>query len=167
MSIIKTITVDDFYDMDEARRLFHVANFLPFVTKEYGEEINDFNMVPENADQLFSRALNINMHVIEKDSGVFRKPVHFIHFESFEKLNEWIFVVALDHTTFDLYEHESGVKNALEGYKFNYRNLFEWNHRVNYQLAPSQGILFRPWLFHSFTSGMIQSFKLEEVENDL
>lgn len=164
MSIIKTITVDEFYSADEASRIFRAINNLRFDQKEFGQEIHDFNMIPENADALFYRALNIKMHVIEEQSGVFRKPEHFIHFESFERSNEWLFVVALDHTTFDLYEHVSGAKSAIDGYQFNYRNLFEWNHCVNYQLAPSQGILFRPWLFHSFTSGMTQVFRLEELE---
>jgi hypothetical protein len=40
--------------------------------------------------------------------------------------------------------------------------LFEWDLKTNYLLDPGQGILFRPWLFHSFDTGLIQMFRLRE-----
>jgi hypothetical protein len=165
MALIKTMTIDEFYTKEEAKRIHSVINNLSMTKVEFGKELENFNMVPENANQLFSRALNIPVEVIEERSGIFRNPEWFIHFEEFDSLNEWLFVVAIDHTTFDLYEHQSGAKSALDGYKFNYKNLFEWNHCVNYQLAPSQGIFFRPWLFHSFISNLIQVFRLKQ-KND-
>jgi len=164
MALIKTMTVDDFYKPEEARRITAVIDALPhFKQFDFGTELVDFNMVPVDADQLFSKTLNMSVTVIKENSGIFRRPEHFIHFEPFDTLKEWIFVVALDRTIFNIYEHQSGSNNALQGFKFNYRNLFEWNLTVDYQLGPSQGIFFRPWLFHSFTSGLIQVFRLREV----
>jgi len=156
------MTIDEFYTEKETKSLYQIAKNLRFSDKEFGKEIENFNMVPEEADKMFSDALNIPMTVISDRSGIFRVPEFFIHFEPFESTDEWLFVVAIDLTTFDIYEHESGIKSALQGHKFNYRDLFQWNHCVNYQLAPSQGVFFRPWLFHSFQSGLIQIFRLRE-----
>jgi hypothetical protein len=104
----------------------------------------------------------MDVTVIDERSGVFRKPKQFVHFEGFDSFNEWIFVVALQQSTFNIFEHQSGATSAIDGYKFNYMNLFEWDLTVNYVLKPGQGILFRPWLFHSFDNGLIQSFRLNE-----
>lgn len=160
--MIKTLTVDDFYSSDEAFRLQNVVKGLPFVENEFGLEIKDFNMVPGDADQIFSNTVNKGITVIDEQSGVFRIPKLFIHFESFDSPNEWLFVVALENSTFNLFEHKTGVVNALQEHKFNYRNLFEWDLTVNYLLKPGQGIFFRPWLFHSFDQGLIQTFRLQE-----
>lgn len=160
--MIKTMTVDNFYTQEQATNLTMVVWDLNKEKSEFGMEIPNFNMVPAKADALFSKVLNKKVKVIDERSGIFRFPELFIHFESFDSPKEWLFVTALQHSTFNLYEHQSGVVNALQDYKFNYRNLFEWNLTVNYQLSPGQGIFFRPWLFHSFDSGLIQIFRLLE-----
>lgn len=160
--LVKIITVDGFFSNEEAIRLSNITYNLQYVKKDFGEEIENFNMVPEDANEMFSNILNTKIEVNEDKSGIFRIPERFIHFEEFSDTNEWIFAVALQDSTFDVFEHQSGIKSALGGYKYNYRNLFEWNHKINYQLAPGQGVLFRPWLFHSFDCGLIQIFRLTE-----
>ena len=159
------MTIDGFYSQEEATNIENVTFNLQYKPTEFGEEIPEFNMVPENADELFSKVLKIPVTVKEEESGIFRLPNrgNMIHFESFGSLKEWIFVVALQQSTFNVYEHQSGAVSALDGYKFNYMNLFEWDLMVNYILKPGQGVFFRPWLFHAFDSGLIQIFKLEEV----
>ena len=151
MSMIKTMTIDGFYSKEEAQRLSLIVNSLSFVQSEFGKEIENFNLTPENPNQLFSSVLNKNVELIEEQSGVFRRPDLFIHFESFESPKEWMFVVALENSTFNIFEHQSGAKNALDGYNFKYRNLFEWDLTVNYLLEPGQGVFFRPWLFHTLS----------------
>lgn len=162
MSIIKTITVDGFYTEEYACNTADVVLSLQYSPSEFGQEIINFNMIPESADELFSTVLNRKVTVIEDSSGVFRIPKLFIHFEGFDSVNEWLFVVALQESTFNLFEHQRGAKTALDNYKHNYQNLFEWDLTVNYQLKPGQGIFFRPWLFHSFNNGLIQTFRLRE-----
>lgn len=162
MHLIKTITIDNYFTQEEATRLSDIVFNLKYSDYEFGKQINNFNMVADDASELFSQVLNKNITVIDELSGIFRFPKHFIHFESFTNLNEWLFVVALQNSTFNIFEHQSGAKSALDNYKFNYRNLFEWNLTVNYLLQPGQGILFRPWLFHSFDNGLIQVFRLKE-----
>lgn len=163
--LVKIIAVDDFFSKDEAQRLCNITYDLQYVQKEFGKEIENFNMVPQDCDIMFNNILGTKVEVVEDLSGVFRKPDNFIHFEPFDSTNEWVFVVALQQTTFNVFEHKSGTQNALQDYKYNYRNLFEWNNVVNYELEPGHGILFRPWLFHSFSTGHIQLFRLKE-KND-
>ena len=160
--LVKIITVDGFFNQDEAIRLCNITYNLQYVEMDFGKQIENFNMVPENSNEMFSNILNTTIEVEEDRSGVFRVPERLIHFEDFSGQDEWIFAVALQSSVFDVFEHSTGVTNALHGYKFNYRNLFEWNHKINYHLDPGQGIIFRPWLFHSFDSGLIQVFRLKE-----
>lgn len=162
--LVKIMVVDGFLTEDDGIRLKNVVNNLPFVPCEFGEQIENFNMVPENANELFSSILGTKMIVDEDNSGIFRKPVTWIHFEGFDSTNEWLFACALSETTLNIFEHQSGATTALDGYQFNYRNLFEWDLQLNFVLKPGQGILFRPWLFHSFNGGLIQQFKLREEQ---
>lgn len=164
--LVKIITVDGFFSKEEATRLCNITYNLQYVDNNFGKQIENFNMVPEDSNEMFSNILGTTIEVDEDNSGVFRIPERFIHFEEFVNTNEWIFAVALQPSTFDVFEHQSGAVNALHGYKYNYRNLFEWDHKINYQLDPGQGVLFRPWLFHSFDCGLIQVFRLREKDGD-
>jgi hypothetical protein len=164
--LVKIITIDGFFSQEEATRLGEITRNLQYTQNQLGQEIEHFNMIPENANEMFSSILNTKIEVDEDRSGIFRKPELFIHFEEFDTLDEWVFVCVLEHTMFNIYQHESGAKSALDGYQFNYRNLMEWgsNTKVSYELLPGEGVLFRPWLFHSFSGGLIQIFRLKERE---
>lgn len=163
--LVKIITVDGFLNKNDGDRLANIVRGLQYVNKEFGKEIPNFNMIPENANEMFGNILNTKIEVDEELSGVFRRPELFIHFEGFDALNEWIFVCALEQSMFNIYEHESGARSALDGYNFDFRNLLEWgsNTKVSYDLNPGEGVLFRPWLFHSFSGGLIQLFRLKEI----
>jgi hypothetical protein len=163
MAEIKTISVEDFYTKEGAQNIATAIFNLKYSNYEFGKQIDNFNLIPQNANELFSNVLNKKVSVIEESSGIFRIPKHFIHFEGFNSSNEWLFVIALQPSTFNIFEHKSGAISALDKYDHNYRNLFEWNLTVNYLLNPGQCIFFRPWLFHSFDAGLIQLFRLEEI----
>jgi hypothetical protein len=162
-NIVKIISLDDFYTQEEALKLNSVVCNLKYEESELGKEIKDFNLIPEDIDKTFSNILNTNIITKKEISGVFKYPYSFIHFESFETNNEWIFVVALDETMLNIYENKNGPKTALDEYKLQYRNLHEWDLIVSYMLKPGQAIMFRPWLFHSFSGGLVQQFRLEEI----
>lgn len=165
MAFLKTITIDDFYTKEEGIMMSKVIlPLLQFTENDLGQDLQNFNMVPPDANEIFSKVLNKKINVNMEKSGVFRIPnlSSFVHFEEFESVNDWLFVVAIEHTTFNVFEHKSGAKNATEGYEFAYKNLFDWNLTLNHLLEPGQGIFFRPWLFHSFNSGLIQIFRLKE-----
>lgn len=164
MAFIKTLTIDDFYTAEGAYNLSLVARSLQFVQKSLGREIENFNHVPDDLSDIISRTIARKVEVDLDRSGVFRFPDVFVHFEDFETTKDWMLVVALDQTYFNIYEHKDGARNALEEYQFPYMDLFQWNVKVNYELEPGQAVFFRPWLFHSFTGNLIQIFRLRDVE---
>lgn len=166
MSIAKLIHADNFFLDGESEKLLAIGQHLPYVEKEYGLEVDQFNLTFPELDPIFSRLVGEEVTVDEERSGIFRRPMNCrIHFESFKSLNEWCFIIALEKTTFNLYNHlESfGVVNArsaLDGYQWNYNNLFEWDYYTNILLEPNQGVIFRPWLFHSLENGIVQYYRL-------
>jgi hypothetical protein len=160
-SIVKLIHADNFFPGDDAMHYRNAVLDLQYTEAEYGLEIPNFNMIPLGLEPVFSKVLGEPVVLDRERSGVFRRPMNcIIHFEGFDSLNEWCFLVALERTTFNLYHHLSGATSALDGYKFNYRNLFEWDYDVNIILQPNQGVFFRPWLFHSIEDGLVQYYKL-------
>ena len=160
--LVKIITVDGFFTGEQANILTAATYNLKYVETEFGKEIPNFNMVSPEFDQQISAITNTILEVNESQSGFFRIPKSFIHFEGFDGTDEWVFAVALQRSTFNVFEHNTGITSALEGYKYNYNDLFQWDLKINYVLDPGQGVLFRPWLFHSFDSGLIQTFRLKE-----
>lgn len=166
MSVAKLIHADNFFIPEEAERLSIIGKNLKYVEKEYGLEIDNFNLTFPGLDDTFSKLVNEEVMVDEERSGIFRKPLNCqIHFESFDTLNEWCFIIALERTTFNLYNHlESygviNARSALDGYKWNYKNMFEWDYYANILLERNQGVIFRPWLFHSLEDGLVQYYRL-------
>jgi hypothetical protein len=166
MSLAKLIHADNFFVPEEAKKLLLISKSLPFTEKEYGLEVDQFNLTFPGLDPIFSKLVGEEVTVDEERSGIFRKPTNcLIHFESFDTLNEWCFIIALERTTFNLYNHleKFGVINArsaLDEYRWNYQNLFEWDIYTNILLEPNQGVIFRPWLFHSIENGLVQYYRL-------
>jgi hypothetical protein len=164
--MVKLIHADNFLNPQDAQRAAAVVLGLNFTPKSYGLELENFNMVLDRLEPVMSRVLGERVVIDHKRSGVFRRPLNnVIHFEEFDSPNEWAFVCALERTTLNLYHHinssgEVDAETALQGYSFNYMNLFEWNLHTNIMLEPSQGVFFRPWVFHSLDQGMIQYYRL-------
>jgi len=169
-TMVKLIHADGFFPPGDAEKYALATGALRYTWKPYGHEIENFNMIFKDSEQVLSKVLGEKVIVHPTRSGVFRRPSQFVHFENFESLDEWCFVVALEKTTFNTYHHlksglgESGVidaKTALEGHQFNYRNLLEWNVENNVVLEPNQGVFFRPWVFHSLSEGkLVQYYRL-------
>jgi len=160
--LVKIITVDGFFTHEQANSLVASTYNLEYVSTEFGKEIPNFNLISPNFNESASAMLNTSIEVDESRSGFFRLPENFIHFEGFDSTDEWVFAVALQQSTFNVFEHKSGATTALHGHKYNYRDLFQWDLKINYVLDPGQGVLFRPWLFHSFDTGLIQTFRVTE-----
>jgi hypothetical protein len=168
-SMVKLIHADGFFAPGDAERYVNVISGLNFVEKQYGHELENFNMIFSGLEPIFSKVLGERVVIDNKRSGIFRKPINnVIHFEEFDSLNEWCFVIALQKTTLNLFYHlkkdgeyrEFDAKTALDEWKFNYRNMFEWDYHTNILLEPNQGIFFRPWVFHSLEDGLVQYYRL-------
>lgn len=169
-AMVKLIHADGFFKQEEAEKFKYLIGRLHFTEKDYGYEIENFNQILSGLEPIMSKVLGEKVVIDHKKSGIFRKPKQFVHFENFESLNEWCFVVALDKTTFNMFHHlKSGVgeqgeidaRSALDGWQFNYRNFMEWNVETNIVLEENQGVFFRPWMFHSLDEGkLVQYYRL-------
>jgi len=165
---IKTILADNFYPENDAEVLYNVTLDLSYVETNYGYEIPQFNFVQGGVLEVCEHIIGEPLIMLPEVSGTFRKPMHGIHFEGFKHPDEWCFIVSLDYTEclFNYYSHSSGAQNALQGYQFAYKNLFEWVLDGSVILKRNQGIFFRPWMFHSMEHGLVQYFRFRTKSAD-
>lgn len=165
------IHLRDFFPDSEAENCFYAVENLSFSTfSEYGIEIPQFNLVFPDLDMVVGKMLGDFINIDSEISGVFRKPFGgMIHFESFTNLKEWRMIVALEDTTFKVYRHKSGIKNALELTEES--NVIwmnnaedetgEWEEETVIKLRQNDAIFFRPWIFHSLDHKIILSYTLQ------
>lgn len=164
--MVKMLHADGFFPAGDVESCVAAVKDTKFTEKEYGYELDHFNMVLGGLEPILSKVLGERVIVEHSRSGIFRKPFNnIIHFEDFDSLNEWCFIVALEKNTLNLFHHknklgETDAKTALEGYQFNYRNLFEWDLHTNVLLEPNQGVFIRPWVFHTLDSNLVQYYRL-------
>lgn len=170
--MVKLIHADGFFPNNDANNLKNLADGLQFVQQPYGYEVPNFNLIFPDSESIFYKVLGERVTVDPKRSGVIRKPNNNeIHYEHFDSTEEWCFVVALEPTTINFWYHldpkgEIGslgtpdCRHALQGVDFNYHNLFEWNIHTNIVMETNQGLFFRPWVFHSLESGLVQYYRL-------
>jgi hypothetical protein len=165
-TMVKLIHADNFLKRAETENLVNVVQDLRFSPKDYGWELENFNMVMDRLEPLMSKVLGERVVIDHKKSGLFRRPLNnVIHFEESDSANQWAFVCALEKNTINFYHHinqtgQVDAESALQGVHFNYRNLFEWKLHTNVQLEPTQGVFFRPWTFHSLDQGLVQYYRL-------
>ena len=170
--MVKLIHADGFFPNNDAENLKNLAQGLQFVPKPYGYEIENFNLIFPDSEIILHKVLGERVIVDPKRSGVIRKPNNnAIHFENFESTEEWCFIVALEPTEVNFWHHidpkeglgdfsKADGYHALQEIKYNYSNLFEWKIHTNILLEQNQCLFFRPWVFHSLYSGMIQYYRL-------
>jgi hypothetical protein len=168
---IKLIHADGFFPKGEAEALCSVVQGIQYEEKEYGLEACHFNLILPDIHLVFSKILGEEVIIDRKRSGIVRKPFdNMIHFESFEDPNEWCFILALERTTLNIYKHvedmrygeydKSDSKNVLQGFQFNYRNIFEWDITTNIILDANEGVFIRPWVFHSLWDRTVQYYRI-------
>jgi len=170
-TMVKMLTADDFFpegDVEKLRDCISASNFVPCA---YGQELHNFNMIYPDIEVIFRNVLGERVTVDQKTSGVFRKPYNnAIHYEACQSLDEWCFFIALEKTVVNFWHHidpdsigdlqVSEERDARAGVDYNFKNLFEWKIHTNITLEPNQGLFFRPWLFHSLESGLVQYYRL-------
>lgn len=170
--MVKLIHADGFFPNNDAENLKNAALSMKFAETSRGLEIPDFNIIFPDSEIIFHKVLGERVMVDPVRSGVLRKPNNnLIHFEEFETPEEWCFMVALERTTVNFWHHIDPKNNigdlskvdsthALQGYNYNFRNLFEWKIHTNILLEQNQCLFFRPWVFHSLEDGLIQYYRL-------
>lgn len=159
-SVINFIHAKDYFPENYADKYKNLLQGHNFVTMKYGREIPNFNVIYPELDMVFSKMLGEYSSLDKKNSGTFRFTLDHVHFEDFEGLNEWRLAVALEDMDFKIYSHCSGIKSALEEYKFDFFNMEDWVLETHIKLRKNEAIFYRPWLFHSFGGGMIHYYKI-------
>ena len=170
-SMVKFIHVDNFFDKDSVTTYTSLLNSMRFTKRKYGEEIENLNLIIPGLERVFSKVVGERVKITGDQSGVFRKPYHnMIHFEDFDSVDEWCFLSALEENTLNVWNHISDSSmgevskvdssSLLQGYNFNYNNLFEWKIHTNMVMQPGDGIFIRPWMFHSLSDKLTQYFRL-------
>ena len=155
----KLLLVEKFFIKEELIKIKNLIENTNFKISDLGEE-SDINYTIINPDKVFSEYLDGHYRIIQERSGIFRKPIHTIHFETFETSDDWCFFVALKPTTFNLFYHNTGAESVLDEHKLNYADFTEWNYTTNILLEENQGLFFRPWLFHSIQGGLTQHYHI-------
>lgn len=165
-TVLSYIYAKNFWQEGDADKFKTVISNLKFVPKQYGHEIDDFNMTDPELDMVFSEMLGDWIEMKEKQSGIFRIPYSGIHFEDFNSLNEWRFIVALEDNQFTIFNHKSGVQDARKGYNFDYKNSLEWTIDSIVSIKKNDCLFYRPWVFHSLEPKPVYYYKLMVIEED-
>jgi hypothetical protein len=166
-SVMNYIHARDFFPEGDAENYKLAVDGLKFVPMKYGLEIPEFNMIFPDIDVLWGKMLGDILDIEENESGVFRRPYpDVIHFEDFESLDEWRFVVSLDNMEFKTYRHVSGAKNMLhtengDYSQFDFFDENQWERETSIIMKPNDAIFYRPWIFHSFSQGLLHYYKIK------
>jgi hypothetical protein len=165
------IHIENFYE--KANNLYEIICKLDFKENLYGDEIKNFNMIPQGIETGFSNILNQKV-VVSKDSGIFRKSYPPIHFENFNTNSIYVGIIALEDTKFTIYKHKntkstaviSITENLNEFIKENCFDKEKWDIVADINLYQSNLLLFKPWLWHGLDSKLIKVFYLEREVNE-
>ena len=170
-SVLSYIQAKKFWPEGVAEQYRRAISSMKKVGTPWGWEVENFNMVDPQLDMIFSEMLGDNVEMSYKNSGIFRVPYKGIHHDPFYSLNEWRFFIALEDIEFTIYNHKSGAIDARyvdpKDYdKVNLKNSLEWNIESILFIKQNDSLFYRPWVFHSFSPGLIQYFHLNVIEED-
>lgn len=161
------IHVENFYQ--NAKEIHDIVSKLQYKRETFGHEIKDFYLVPEGIDAAFSELVGKKIK-LASTSGLFRKPIPFIHFENFTEKSFYVGIVALEDTNFRTYRHKD--LNAYDVFKITddvekwiKENCFDeqkWQLISDITLMAGNLILTKPWNWHSLSDNkLVNVFYLE------
>jgi hypothetical protein len=171
-SVINYIHARDYFPNNDIEQLRPLVDDVSWVDKKFGKEMEHFNLIFENIDIVLGKMVGDLVEIDRKNSGTLRRTLHeVIHFEDFEDLNDWRFVVAMDKNEFKTFIHKDGYKSMLDYIKdeneerpvFEYLNSEDWIEETTIKMNPNDVLFYRPWIFHSFQDGILHYYKLKVV----
>lgn len=141
----------------------------------FGQEIENFNYIPQSLDEFFSMVINTPVE-IQPNTGLFRKPNTIIYYDPFFEHSLWTVVVALEDTKLKTYRHKDGYESYfnlpqdIDKDSFFIENCMNpdlWIEESVINIKANEFVLIRPWLWKSHEQDkLIQTFllnyKLEE-----
>jgi hypothetical protein len=162
------IYLENFYA--EAERLSNLLGQMEFTDSTFGKEIAGFQHVPQGIEKGFE---NVIAGVKDKislgsQSGTYRKPYGFIHFENFDEGSLFVAIVALKKTVVTIHNHKekniSRVFEVQENFdefvKTECGNPESWDVKSKLVLEVGDMALIQPWYFHSIESEFVKVFYL-------
>ena len=163
---------------DNAKQFCEIISKLNFVDNTFGQEVKNFNHKPPELADALSHILGRPLEHRE-DSGSYRKPFTFIHFENWTPKSAFAAAIALEDTRFFTYRHiEKNIYNVLQINEENFNmeefvsanaeNFDNWEVIANINLKQGDLVVFQPWLWHSFEeSKLIQIFHFNRKEQSI
>jgi hypothetical protein len=146
--------------------LFQLISPMEYEQNIYGEEIINFNFMPQGLEQQFETVMGESLE-IQPNTGVFRKPSNIIHFENFYQHALWLCIVALEDTQLRIYEQEEvktffDVKDNLDDFVVqNCMDESKWTTQTQINIKKNGFVFIRPWLWHSLEKNkLVQIFLL-------
>jgi hypothetical protein len=171
-SVINYIHARDYFPHDEVHRISPLVQDVSWSDKKFGKEMDHFNLIFPDIDIILGKMVGDLVEIDRKESGTLRKPLHeIIHFEDFNDLNDWRFVVALDDNEFRTYNHKNGYKSFVDYIKdeseekpiLDYINIDEWDLEAVIKMKTNDVLFYRPWVFHSFQDGILHYYKMKVI----
>jgi hypothetical protein len=148
-----------------------VIRGLLFIDKPLGKEIDCFNFVDPNYDELFSFILREKVS-LPKNWGFFRKSAPTIHFEDHSSETLFSAIIAVDDVVFRTHRHKQTSARTLHELHSSTLSDFiknncdiQENWEIENQIFIKKNSLFffEPWYWHSFSEGIIQRFLVERA----
>lgn len=169
-SAINFIHARDYFPKGEIEELRPLVEDVSWVDKKFGKEMEHFNLIFPDIDLVLGKMVGDLVEVDRKNSGILRRTLHeVIHFEDFDTLDDWRFVVALDENEFKTYIHKDGYKSLLdfieaeEKTNIDFADKEQWEEETIIRMKPNDVLFFRPWIFHSFQEGILHYYKLKVI----
>ena len=95
-TMVKIVQADNFFQNDDAQKLYNITVGLSFAPTDFGLEVEHFNLFTPGIEKTFRKVLHEDVIIDEERSGTFRIPMLIPHFEGFDSIDEWCFAVALE-----------------------------------------------------------------------
>jgi hypothetical protein len=163
---------------DNAKQFCEIISKLNFVDSTFGQEVKNFNHKPDELAEALSYILGRPLQHSE-NSGLYRKPFPFVHFENWTPQSAFAAAIALEDTHFYTYRHkETSVYNVLQMpdqnlnmEKFieeNSQNFDNWEVIADINFKQGDLVVFQPWVWHSFEEEkLIQLFHFNRFEKPI
>jgi hypothetical protein len=168
------ILCSSFYNDIES--LSKIVSELQFIENVYGKEIEDFNYIPDQLEEMISSVLEGDIE-IQPDTGTFRKPNSTVHFDNFYEHALWTCIVALEDTVLNVHQHKDGYqsyfdipKDDPDFFLHNCMTQEKWDTIASINIKKNDYVFIRPWLWKSLQEDkIVQMFlinaKIKENNN--
>lgn len=171
-SKINYIHARDYFPPGEIEQFRPWIEHVNWIPMKFGHEIENIHLIFPNIDVIMGKMVGDFLEVDRSASGTFRRTLPgIIHFEDFDSLDDWRFVVACDANMFKTYSHVHGYKHHLEYVadesegkpELAYLDDTQWKEEAMIKMQPNDVLFYRPWLYHSFQDGILHYYKLKVI----